>query len=716
MSDVFISYSRLDRDFVGRLREALAAQDQDVWIDWESIPPSQAWWMEIQKGIAKANNFVVILSPNAMASPICHMEIEYARKLGKRIIPVLHLDYEREDAITSIASRLAYPEQDATRDLWGNRQPHDSVDANDSVLKHINYFFFRPEDDFDARFADLLEIIRTDYAHKEQHTTLELRAAEWDHRDRNVSFLLLDDELAGAQEWLQSAADKSPEPTQLQREYIAASEKRTRQLRNIRRASVIGSAVAAIAIIFAIIAFIIGLQANASARDAEDREARANIAAFTATAAQGAAQNQVATATRQVGTAIAQQATATVAQGMAQNQAATATRQVATAQQLVSALQEEATQIPPTLTQAAVVRQEAEDERTIFENFSSAMIVIASEPLGAMSLMDNLVEDYPDHPEAYAVRGIVYQTLEEFDEAIAAFDEAIERDPEHHVAYTNRGITYMHLGELDRALEDFNRAAELSSDWGVYAGRARVFAEMERYEEAIADYERAIESLPDAPDLYLNYGNALTHVERYEDALAAFEIAFFLDQQNAEIYASRGLALASLGNVQAALADYDRALELDPSNLETYVNRGNLYQALGLVLEAIADFDQAIELDPTLVEAYNGRGLAYGNLQEYEQAIQDYNRALELDPDNPVVLLNRSTAALPMGDIEFALQDLNQSIELDPTIPNAYLMRGMAYIMMEEYDAALEDWDTAEALGMQLPEIVENTRRELRGQ
>ena len=65
MSDVFISYSRLDRDFVGRLREALAAQAQDVWIDWESIEPSTGWWNEIRKGIARANNFVVVLSPNA---------------------------------------------------------------------------------------------------------------------------------------------------------------------------------------------------------------------------------------------------------------------------------------------------------------------------------------------------------------------------------------------------------------------------------------------------------------------------------------------------------------------------------------------------------------------------------------------------------------------------------------------------------------------------
>ncbi len=107
MSDVFISYSRLDKDFVGQLRDALADAGQDIWIDWESIPPSQEWWTEIQKGIARANNFVVVLSPNSLASPICQIEIEYARQLGKRIIPVLHLPYERAAAIAAIAAMAA---------------------------------------------------------------------------------------------------------------------------------------------------------------------------------------------------------------------------------------------------------------------------------------------------------------------------------------------------------------------------------------------------------------------------------------------------------------------------------------------------------------------------------------------------------------------------------------------------------------------------------
>ncbi|MDX2077702.1 MAG: toll/interleukin-1 receptor domain-containing protein [bacterium] len=223
MSDVFISYSRLDADFVGHLRESLIAQNQEVWIDWEAIPPSQAWWAEIQKGIAKANNFVIVLSPNAMGSPICHLELEYARQLKKRIIPVLYLPYNRDDAIIAIAKRLAQNDQSSTREIWGNRQPHEVVDDNDSDLKHINYFSFTLDDDFDMRFSALLDIIHSDYAHKERHTTLHLRALEWDKRNRDTGFLLIEKELEDAEAWLNSAGNKTPPPTELHAIYIQAS-------------------------------------------------------------------------------------------------------------------------------------------------------------------------------------------------------------------------------------------------------------------------------------------------------------------------------------------------------------------------------------------------------------------------------------------------------------------------------------------------------------
>ena len=62
------------------------------------------------------------------------MEVEYAREVGKRIIPVVHEDFNREDCLVNMAKRLAIKDETATRDIWGYRQTHDLYDANVAAI------------------------------------------------------------------------------------------------------------------------------------------------------------------------------------------------------------------------------------------------------------------------------------------------------------------------------------------------------------------------------------------------------------------------------------------------------------------------------------------------------------------------------------------------------------------------------------------------------
>ncbi len=89
MADVFISYSRKDKEFVRQLHEALAAHNRDTWVDWEDIPPTAQWWTEICAGIEAADTFVFVISPDAARSKPCFDELEHATKNNKRIVPLL---------------------------------------------------------------------------------------------------------------------------------------------------------------------------------------------------------------------------------------------------------------------------------------------------------------------------------------------------------------------------------------------------------------------------------------------------------------------------------------------------------------------------------------------------------------------------------------------------------------------------------------------------
>mgnify|MGYP006277733681 CR=1 FL=1 len=201
MTDVFISYSRRDTDFVKVLYEALDASTYDTWIDWQGIAPTTEWWKEIEAGIESSDNFLFVISPDSVASKYCLQEIDHAVRHNKRIIPVLRQDADMPQAIT-----------------------------------HIQRVAFREEDPFDTAFAELVAAINTDQDHKKTHTRLELRAIEWQQKEQDESYLLRGSDLEAAEQWLiQSSSGKEPIPTDLQRAYVATSAAGRRAANNRQR-------------------------------------------------------------------------------------------------------------------------------------------------------------------------------------------------------------------------------------------------------------------------------------------------------------------------------------------------------------------------------------------------------------------------------------------------------------------------------------------------
>ena len=57
MAQVFISYSRKDKEFVRHLGDALVAQKREAWVDWKDIPLTAEWQQEIFNNIEAADNF-----------------------------------------------------------------------------------------------------------------------------------------------------------------------------------------------------------------------------------------------------------------------------------------------------------------------------------------------------------------------------------------------------------------------------------------------------------------------------------------------------------------------------------------------------------------------------------------------------------------------------------------------------------------------------------
>lgn len=104
MPKIFISYSRVDREFIKPLYANLARmyEHQNVWYD-DRIPGGHKWWNRIMERVAWCDIFIYVLSNESVQSNYCQAEFEEAQRLQKFVITVQARDRTRlSDELSSI--------------------------------------------------------------------------------------------------------------------------------------------------------------------------------------------------------------------------------------------------------------------------------------------------------------------------------------------------------------------------------------------------------------------------------------------------------------------------------------------------------------------------------------------------------------------------------------------------------------------------------------
>lgn len=195
---VFISYSRQDLEFADQLVAVLELYGFLTSVDRKGIHGAEKWEERLGQLILEADVVVFVLSPDSAISDVCVWEVEEAHRRGKRIVPV-----------------LCKPLDDA--------QPPER-------LRDLNYIFFYSEKDqpgsgFGTGQARLVDALSVDVDWLREHTRLEELAARWNVNGQPTDQLVVrGSELSGYKAWRDRRPANAPELTDLQRNFLGASE------------------------------------------------------------------------------------------------------------------------------------------------------------------------------------------------------------------------------------------------------------------------------------------------------------------------------------------------------------------------------------------------------------------------------------------------------------------------------------------------------------
>ena len=116
----------------------------------------------------------------------------------------------------------------------------------------------------------------------------------------------------------------------------------------------------------------------------------------------------------------------------------------------------------------------------------------------AEKLSVSITEEFPKHPFAWKVLGIVFKQMGKINESLIAGQKSVQLDPQDAEAYSNLGIILEELGRLNEAEVSLRQAITLKPDYAeAHNNLGIILEELGRLNEAEVSLRQAITLKPD---------------------------------------------------------------------------------------------------------------------------------------------------------------------------------------------------------------------------
>jgi tetratricopeptide (TPR) repeat protein len=262
--------------------------------------------------------------------------------------------------------------------------------------------------------------------------------------------------------------------------------------------------------------------------------------------------------------------------------------------------------------------------------------------------LDEAVADFTEairldgrHYNAYAGLAQVFERQRKWDEVVARFTQAIARKPGWAPLYRGRAAVQRTrddappahraaaLGDLEAAIRyEVPSNPILASD---HTRRADLLRQDQRFEEALAACDAALEAVPDDEDAHRLRVLVLLDLKRHGEVIRSCDGALARGKPWADIHEIRGVARAGSGDPASAIDDYSQVLVLHPAQSRVLRLRGLAYLACAAPRLALRDFDEVVRRDPSDGDAHGGRGLALARLGDHRAAVAAAEESLRHD-------------------------------------------------------------------------------------
>jgi tetratricopeptide (TPR) repeat protein len=162
----------------------------------------------------------------------------------------------------------------------------------------------------------------------------------------------------------------------------------------------------------------------------------------------------------------------------------------------------------------------------------------------ALAYLEKAVKGLPGNPDGWALLGRSYHAVRRYDEAAEAFGKAVELSPANVNYRSTYGLILGQAGDLEKGLAELQKvtASPGYKDAAGWANLGWIYRNLNRPQESIAAYQKALELDPKQEQAALGLGWAYQYTKEYDKAIAAYNQAIQIDPKEAAADANLGTA------------------------------------------------------------------------------------------------------------------------------------------------------------------------------
>ena len=279
-----------------------------------------------------------------------------------------------------------------------------------------------------------------------------------------------------------------------------------------------------------------------------------------------------------------------------------------------------------------------------------------------------ILNAYPDNPEAMYLLGALAYRAGNHDAAIRIMKRVVQLMPRHHDAHLTLGMAYRLQRNLREARAPLKKALALKpSSIDARFNLAVTELELGDAKSALRNLERAVKLAPNSPHVRNTYAGALYQSGDREEFLRQLRKGASLVPDDAEMQFNLGVGLANVAQHEEAVKQFRRALALKPGHVDSKYGLANSLTELKQYDEAAEIYREVLEAQPTAAGVRNNYGLVLRLANRPHEAVTELKRALQDSQGQAFIAGTLAEALVQAGKADEAFTVLRASAENTPS-------------------------------------------------